>query len=174
MTHAVSRRVNHLIGHDMPYLIDKDVVTPQLTLGSWAPAASRSFSPPILYSPVHLKSPLTASFTFLPPFLPYLPFKRCVHHPPAPDLRRPSDRLTRSSRPVTRYRWSRSHPPTPWDVVLGFKLSRPFCITSSPELPPSTLVHYPLLDHSPLYFITSPLSHLWHFFPRAPAYFVSS
>ena len=115
MSHAISRRVNHLIGHDIPYLIDKDVVTPQLTLESWAPAATRSFSPPFLYSPFHLKSPLTASFTHSSPVSPILDIQRCVHHPPAPDSRRPSDRLTRSSRPVTRYRWSRSHPP----ITLG-------------------------------------------------------
>jgi hypothetical protein len=84
MAKTISRRVNHLIGHDIPYLIDND---PQVTQSrrepSWTPAATCAFFP-FSSVPRHLEASLDPGLHILTPIPPFPKIQRGVHHPLSP------------------------------------------------------------------------------------------
>lgn len=182
--------MNHLIGHDIPYLIDNS--KPQSHSSHqppWTPAAARCLFPPFLsfpcFVPILTLDPIFLNFSPTSPVIFIIHLRKYITPSAPPDPRRPSDRLTRSSPPVTRYRWPRSHPPSLWDAVLGFNL--PALSASHHHHPPLGLclprLWSTIATISTLSLILLPFSAILHhftafppfghFFPGAPVYFFS-
>ena len=124
-----------------------------------------------LFVPILTLNPIFLNFSPTSPVISIILLRKYIT-PSAPPDPRPSDRLTRSSPPVTRYRWPRSHPPSLWDAVLGFNL--PALSASHHHRPPLGLclprLWSTIATISTLYLTLLPFSAILHHFTAFPPF----